>query len=292
MEHFGDRLMKAVEKKHSCVVAGLDPRVENLPPELREKAAASLEAAAAAILEFNRRVIEAIAPHAVAVKPQSAFYEALGWQGVRAYAETIHIAHEHDLLVIGDVKRGDIGSTAEAYAEAHLDLFDADAITVNPYLGTDGIMPFAARAQKGKGLFVLVKTSNPSSGELQDLDTGGIKFYERVAELVEHWGSTCRGRCGYSAIGAVVGVTWPEHAVRLRELMPRAIFLAPGYGAQGGTAADCKPLFDSNGLGAVVNSSRGIINAYAKPPRHDWQNAIAEAADRMRLDLEPIRTSK
>jgi len=184
-DHFADRLMTAVAEKHSCVVVGLDPRVSALPRELATRAAASVDAAADAVLEFNRDVIEAVAPHAVAVKPQSAFYEMTGWQGVRAYAETIRMAQEKGLLVIADVKRSDIGSTAEAYAQAHLDHFGADAVTVNPYLGTDGIVPFLKRIPKGKGLFILVKTSNPSSSELQDLRVDDMMLYEKVALLVE-----------------------------------------------------------------------------------------------------------
>lgn len=294
MNNFADRLTAATDEKQSCVIVGLDPRLDALPAELRERAEQSEQDAADAVLEFNRRIICAVAPHAIAVKPQSAFYEALGWHGVRAYAETIRIAHEHDLLVIADVKRSDIGSTAEAYAQAHLDRFGADAVTVNPYLGTDGIRPFLKRAPQGKGLFVLVKTSNPSSAELQDLKVGGQEsalLYEKVASLVEQWGADTVGKCGYSAVGAVVGATYPGAAANLRKLMPRAIFLVPGYGAQGGSAEDCRPCFDCKGHGAVVNSSRGIIFAYAgrSGPTADWTAAVADAAERMKQDLECVR---
>jgi orotidine-5'-phosphate decarboxylase len=291
MQNFADRLIEAVEDKRSCVVVGLDPHIESFPEDIRKDIGASSAEAAQAILKFNRQVISVIAEHAVAVKPQSAFYEALGWEGVRAYAETIKIAHEHDLLVIADVKRGDIGSTAEAYAKAHLDHFGADAVTVNPYLGTDSIQPFIKRTGAGKGIFVLVKTSNPSSTDIQDLDSGNRKVYEHVADLVERWGATCRGASGYSAVGAVVGATFPDIAAGLRRVMPHAIFLLPGYGAQGATAEDCKSCFDADGRGAIVSSSRGIIYAHTKAekPGFSWDAYVAQAAGRMRQELEAVR---
>jgi len=289
MRNFADRLTAAIDEKKSCVVVGLDPRVDALPAELRNRAKPSDADAAEAILAFNARVIEAVAPHAVAVKPQVAFYEALGWHGFRAFAETIRIAHEYGLIVISDVKRGDIGSTAEAYAKAHLDRFGADAVTVNPYLGTDSIAPFLKRATEGKGIFVLVKTSNPSSAELQDLAVSEATLYERVAALVDQWGKAHRGDSGYSAVCAVMGATFPEAAARLRERMPRAIFVVPGYGAQGGGAEECRPCFDSLGHGAVVNSSRGIIFAYNTRQTTPWEQAVAEAARDMKKDLERVR---
>jgi orotidine-5'-phosphate decarboxylase len=290
MQNFADRLIEAIESKGSCVVVGLDPRLDSLPEGLRAGPGAT---AAEAVLEFNRRVIRAVAPHAVAVKPQSAFYEALGWEGVRSYAETIRFAQEHELLVIADVKRGDIGSTAEAYAEAHLDRFGADAVTVNPYLGIDSIAPFVKRAKDGKGIFVLVKTSNPSSVDIQDLESGERKVYEHVADLVERWGAGCRGTSGYSAVGAVVGATFPQTAAELRRLMPHAIFLLPGYGAQGATAEDCRSSFDADGRGAIVNSSRGILYAFAKPEKAGlpWEEYVAQAAERMRWELESVRAA-
>ncbi len=291
MTHFADRLTALVDEKRSCVVVGLDPRVDALPDSLRNDAERSVEHAAEAVLAFNRRIIEVVAPHVVAVKPQIAFYEALGWPGFRTFAETIRIAHEHGLLVIADVKRGDIGPTAEAYAVAHLDELGADAVTLNPYLGTDSIAPFLKRVPKGKGLFVLVKTSNPSSAELQDLRAGSATVYETVADMVERWGADYRGRSGYSAVCAVVGATFPQAAAALRKRMPSAVFLVPGYGAQGGGAEDCRPCFDANGHGAVVNSSRGIIFAYHdnNSPHHSWEAAVAEAARRMKEDLERVR---
>ncbi|MGD1001336.1 MAG: orotidine-5'-phosphate decarboxylase [Candidatus Brocadiia bacterium] len=293
MKNFADRLIETVECKRTCVVVGLDPQLDSLPSDLREKARRSTADAADAVMEFNRRVLAAVADHAAAVKPQSAFYEALGWEGVRALAGTVRAAHDCGLLVIADVKRGDIGSTAEAYAQGHLDLLQADAVTVNPYLGIDGVAPFLKRARDGKGIFVLVKTSNPSSVDLQDLDASGAKLYEKVAELVERWGGECRGECGYSAVGAVVGATFPAAAEKLRRLMPHALFLVPGYGAQGATAEDCRPCFDAQGRGAVVNSSRGIIFAYRRPDQPqappDWDSAVAGAAIKMKEELERVR---
>ena len=291
MKNFADRLSASVDGKKSCVVVGLDPRIERLPAELRERAERSPAEAAAAILEFNRRVLKAVAPHVVAAKPQVAFYEALGPEGMRVFADTIRAAHEQDLLVIADMKRGDIGSTAEAYAQACFDRLGADAVTLNPYLGSDAIQPFLKRAPEGKGVFVLVKTSNPSSVEIQDLDAGGQPLYEKVATLVDGWGEDFVGESGYSAVGAVVGATFPGAVRKLRKLMPRATILLPGYGAQGATAKDCRPAFDSEGHGAVVNSSRGIIFAFAEraPASDKWEDSVAEAAKRMKEELESVR---
>jgi orotidine-5'-phosphate decarboxylase len=292
VKNFADRLIETVERKHTCVVVGLDPQLDSFPNDLREKARRSTADAADAIMEFNRRVLDAVADHAAAVKPQSAFYEALGWEGVRTLAGTVRAAHDRGLLVIADVKRGDIGSTAEAYAQAHLDVLGADAVTVNPYLGIDSVAPFLKRAKDGKGIFVLVKTSNPSSVELQDLDASGAKLYEKVAELVEKWGGDYRGESGYSAVSAVVGATFPAAAVKLRRLMPHALFLVPGYGAQGATADDCRPNFDAQGRGAIVNSSRGILYAFRRgdqPQAPDWDLTVAAAAAKMKEELERVR---
>lgn len=291
MKNFADRLIASVDAKKSCVVVGLDPRIERLPADLNQRAERSPAEAAAAVLEFNRRVLDAVAPHVVAAKPQVAFYEALGPEGMRVFAETVRAVHDRGLLAIADVKRGDIGSTAEAYAQAYLDRLDADAVTLNPYLGSDAIMPFLERSSDGKGIFVLAKTSNPSSAELQDLDVGGRPLYEKVAELVAAWGQDCVGESGYSAVGAVVGATFPDAVEKLRQLMPRAIFLLPGYAAQGATAQDCSHSFDRQGRGAVVNSSRGIIFAFAakRPPSTTWEYAVAEAARQMKEELEAVR---
>lgn len=273
-------------------MVGLDPRIEQLPGALRTKGLCSSAAAAASVLEFNRRVIEAVAPYAVAVKPQAAFHEALGWRGFRALEETIKSAREAGLLVIADAKRGDIGPTAEAYATAILDRMDADAATVNPYFGEEGIAPFLSRAAAGKGIFVLVRTSNPSSAEIQDLATPGGRVCERVARMVARWGEPYLGECGYSAVGGVVGATFPNEVSHMRSLMPRTWLLLPGYGAQGATAQDCAGAFDAAGLGGVVNSSRAIIYAFAKGPTRDWQKAIAEAARRTRDELEEVRSRR
>jgi len=314
--NFADRVLAATREKQSCVVVGLDPRPDWLPAEFGLSAGKQTadEQVADAIVEFNRRLIRAVAPAAAAVKPQVAFYEQFGWQGVRAYAETIALAHKAGLIVIGDVKRSDIGTTAEAYASAHLGKLDADAITVNPYLGSDGIKPFTDFCKLGKGLFVLVKTSNPSSAELQDWprppEAGfggqaghteggqageGQTLYRRVAELVETWGEAHRGECGYSAVGAVVGATFPKVATELRQAMPHTIFLLPGYGAQGADAEACRACFDKDGFGALVSSSRGVNFAYRSEPYKSrfgeakWEAAVQAAAIDMREALEKVR---
>ncbi|MGD2175318.1 MAG: orotidine-5'-phosphate decarboxylase [Candidatus Brocadiaceae bacterium] len=302
-EHFADRLLGAVRGRESQVVVGLDPRISRLPREVMGAAGEKpgrCEAAARAIVEFNRQVIDAVAEQAVAVKPQVAFYEQYGVAGMRAYAETIGCARARGLLVIGDVKRNDIASTAEAYAAAHLGGSDVpdcgdflvDALTVNPYLGADGVRPFLEAASRtGRGVFALVKTSNPSSVDVQDLDCEGRPLYERVAGLVEEWGEPHRGEGGYSLLGAVVGAPFPKELARLRELMPHAPFLVPGFGAQGGGVEEVRAAFDSEGTGAVVNSSRGIIFAWQRPPYDErfgearWREAIAAAAADMRRQL-------
>ncbi len=300
MKNFADRLADAIEAKNSRVVVGIDPRLGRLPPALRERAAAGggdpLERAAEVVAEFARGIIDAVAHAAAAVKPQAAFYELFAAAGWRALADTAAYARERGLLVIGDVKRGDIGSTAEAYAQALLGetrVGDAqiaslafDAVTVNPYLGSDGVRPFIdAAAARGKGVFVLVKTSNRSSRELQDLPVGDALVFERLADLVSEWGAGLIGERGYSAVGAVVGATHPDALAALRRRMPHTPFLIPGYGAQGGGAADAAPGFDDRGLGAVVNSSRGIIFAYERGGDDDWRAAAAAAAERMRDDI-------
>jgi len=303
-EHFADRLFDAVQSKRSQIVVGLDPRIDQLPPYLLEAAVEedgrSPEAAAAAIAGFNRAVLDAVCDVAAAVKVQIAFYEVFGCAGMLAYAQAVADAHERGLIVIGDVKRSDIGSTAEAYAMAHLpgagpgewdvpsDLH-VDVVTVNPLLGSDGVKPFVARAaEAGCGVFALVKTSNPSSAEVQDLECGGRPVYERLAALVAEWGSDMLGESGYSLLGAVVGATFPEQLGRLRGAMPHAPLLVPGFGAQGGGVEDVVPAFDGDGLGAVVNSSRGIIFAWQREPYastygvEKWLDAVRAAAEDMR----------
>lgn len=279
---FADRLCRAVEHKASPVVVGLDPKWEQLPGFLRQACGAAYgatpRAAAEALWHFNRTIIDAVHDLVPAVKPQLAFYERYGTEGLRAFVRTVHYARDAGLLVIADGKRNDMGSTAELYADAFLGgeqepkcgiaaEFAADALTVNSYLGGDGIAPFVDRAERhGKGIFVLVKTSNPSSGDLQDLDVAGRPLYEHVGALVETWGERSRSAFGYSSVGAVVGATYPEQGRRLRALMPHTLFLVPGYGAQGATASDVAGCFDAQGRGAIVNASRSICLAFRSEP--------------------------
>ncbi len=293
---FSDRLAEAVRSKASALVVGLDPQLDQLPLELLQAARARhadvREQAAAAIRAFDAAVIEAVAPYAVAVKPQSAFYERWGAPGIVAWEHAVETARAAGLLVIGDVKRGDIGSTAAAYAEGHLaspgrPAARVDAVTLNPLLGTDSVAPFLeVMAAQGAGCFVLVRTSNPSASELQDLPVQGRPLHEHVAALVARWGQGHLGACGYSSVGAVVGATAPAELRRLRELLPRAWFLVPGVGAQGATAADVAPAFDGRGLGALVNSSRGILYAYGDPAAPDWRARVRSAARSLRDQLQ------
>ena len=279
--HFADRLCEAIARKGNAVMVGLDPRLESLPEDLlmacREAYGVSTRAAGEALWQFNRAIIDAVHDLVPVVKPQLAFYERYGLEGLQAYVRTVRHAHAAGLLVIADAKRNDIGPTAVAYAKGFLGSthlfeqtvpgdFEVDALTVNAFLGSDGIRPFIDQAQQhGRGLFVLVKTSNASSGEIQDLPVAGRPLYEHLAALVEDWGAASRGGCGYSAVGAVVGATYPEQARRLRVLMPHTIFLVPGYGAQGATAADVVGCFDARGYGAIVNASRSILFAFRTP---------------------------
>jgi len=292
--HFADRLLEACAAKGGPVCVGLDPRWEDLPEAIRRDHGDDLEGRAAAVLRFNRGVIDAVAPLVPVVKPQIAFYEALGVPGFRCWMETVAAARERGLLVIGDVKRGDVGSTAEAYARAHFDLAGCDALTLSPYLGLDSLEPFLDRCRgKGRGVFVLVKTSNPGSADLQDLEVGNLRVFEEVAVLLRGWaaGPGLVGARGWSALGAVVGATHPAEVASLRRMLPGVPFLVPGYGAQGGTARDCAAAFDAQGEGAVVNSSRGILFAWRKGPLAEkfgearWERAVEEAAREMREAL-------
>ncbi len=286
-------LIEKIKKLEAPIVVGLDPTLANIPGFLLNNAikeqGETLEAAAEAIVNYNKGLVDAICDLVPAVKPQIAMYEQFGIPGLVAYKKTIDYCKEKGLVVIGDVKRGDIGSTSTAYAIGHIGNvkigekvlagFDEDFITINPYLGTDGIKPFVdvAREQK-KGLFILVKTSNPSSGEFQDQKIDGKPLYEMVGEYVDKWGSDCMGD-SYSYVGAVVGATYPEMGKVLRKVMPKSYILVPGYGAQGGTAKDLKPYFNEDGLGAIVNSSRGIIAAYKQPQYEKYgEEGFAEAA--------------
>lgn len=305
-DHFADRLIARVRARGSHAVVGLDPALPQLPSYLRDEAArrhgATARGAAWALVEFNRLLIEAVAPHVALVKPQSAFYEIYGEHGVAAFWETVRMARQAGLLVIADVKRGDIGSTAEAYAQAFfgsanpLAMWEepenwVDCVTVNPYIGSDGIMPFVTRARaRGGGMFVLVKTSNPSSGEIQDQPLfSGELVSTQVARMVDQIGITEVGESGYSLVGAVVGATYPEDMERLRAEMERAIILVPGYGAQGGRAADVVSAFNADGFGAVVSASRSVMYAFAKAggegPQEVQRATSAEVA-RMNADIE------
>lgn len=275
---FSDRLIEKIMEFNNPSVAGLDPRLEYVPEHLKADAfkeyGTGFEGAAAAILSFNKGLIDALCDIVPAVKPQLAYYEMFGLEGLKAFNETITYAASKGMLVIADGKRNDIGSTAEAYSTAFLGrnslngelcpVFDVDALTVNPYLGFDCIKPFIEDSKNyDKGIFILVKTSNKSSGQLQDLKTeNGKPIYQTVAELVEEWGSGLIGKYGYSSIGAVVGATYPEQAEILRQVMKKAIFLVPGYGVQGGSASDAARCFNSDRLGAIVNASRSIMCAW------------------------------
>ena len=294
-----DTLIEKIKEKGNPTVAGLDPKLAYLPEEMKKKAfdqyGETFEGAANAIFEFNKELIDALYDIVPAVKPQSAYYEMYGIEGIKCLKKTIDYAKEKGMYVILDAKRGDIGATSEAYATAYLGnteigektepAFDADCLTVNPYLGSDGVLPFVKMCEsRNKGIFALVKTSNKSSGELQDLKSGGRYIYEVVADLVKEWGSTTIGMYGYSNVGAVVGATYPEQAEVLRKLMPHTYFLVPGYGAQGGGAKDVVPCFNNDGMGAIVNASRSIMCAYMKNGGSVGEAARKEAI-RMRDDI-------
>jgi orotidine-5'-phosphate decarboxylase len=290
--HFADRLLEAIARKGSPVCVGLDVAVEHLPAALAVRPQAPRAEKVAAVRAFCEGVLEAVAPIVPAVKPQIAFFEQLGPPGYALYHAVVKQARKLGLVVIGDIKRGDIGSTAEAYAAAHLSGPDApDAVTVNGYFGADGIEPFIKAAQpRGRGLFVLVRTSNPSAATLQDFtDASGKKLYELAAEQLARQGSRAEliGDSGYSCVGAVVGATWPAQARRLRELMPRQLFLVPGYGAQGATAKDCAAAFKDDGTGAIVNASRSVLLAHRRGDLAgmDWRQAIQQAARELADDI-------
>ena len=300
-----DRLATAIEKMHSPCIVGLDPRPEVIPRQVLEDVS-SAESLAAAYADFSRAIIDAVSDIVPAVKPQIAMYEALGPAGISAYCRTTRYAQERGLYVIGDIKRGDIGSTAQAYA-AHLsgipgisgrgaDVWHEDAVTVNPYLGIDGIRPFIEAAERNdKDIFVLCRTSNPSSAQLQDLDIkdakgaagtadtcsvqGPATVGMYVAGLIAQWGEAYCGTSGYSRVGAVVGATHIQDAARFRSRMLHTMFLVPGYGVQGGTAADAAALFNTDGTGAVINSSRGIIAAWKKDPQYSPSLTRDQALD-------------
>lgn len=302
-----NKLVNKIQKLNAPVVVGLDPMLSYVPEHIQKKAydeyGETLEGAAEAIWQFNKAIVDNIHDLIPAVKPQIAMYEQFGIPGMMAFKKTVDYCKEKDLVVIGDVKRGDIGSTSEAYAVGHLGKvqvgsnsyagFDEDFATVNPYLGTDGIKPFVDVCKEhNKGLFILVKTSNPSSGEFQDRIIDGRPLYEWVGEQVAKWGEDHMGD-SYSYIGAVVGATYPEMGKVLRKVMPKSYILVPGYGAQGGTAEGLRPYFNEDGLGAIVNSSRGIIAAYkmdkyAKFGAENFADASRQATIDMIEDIASI----
>jgi orotidine-5'-phosphate decarboxylase len=285
MTHFADRLADAVRAKGNPLCVGIDPRRESLPAALRGKHPATLDGTARAFEEFGLRVLELVAPLVPVVKPQSAFFEACGPEGFRAQHAILKRARELGLVTILDAKRGDIASTATAYAEASFAVWGADALTVNPYLGRDAVEPFITAARKdARGLFVLVRTSNPGSDLFQNLDCGGRPLYQHVAAAIGEWNRANLGRCGLGDVGAVVGATHPDELRLLRGLLPEAWFLVPGYGAQGGTAADVAAAFRPDGLGAVVNSSRGITFPF-HPDDPDWESAIVATTQKAVAEL-------
>lgn len=297
-----NKLVENIKKTDAPIVVGLDPMIDYVPKfildDAFEKYGETLEGAGEAIFNFNKGIIDATYDLIPAVKPQIAMYEQFGIPGMVAFKRTVDYAKEKGLVVIGDVKRGDIGSTSAAYATAHLgkvqvglhkyEGFGEDFATVNPYLGTDGIKPFIdVCKEENKGIFILVKTSNPSSGEFQDRLIDGKPLYEWVGEKVAEWGESHMGD-DYSYVGAVVGATYPKMGEVLRKLMPKNYILVPGYGAQGGSGKDLKPFFNEDGLGAIVNSSRGIICAYKKDEKYGEENfgdAAREAVEKMKEDI-------
>lgn len=304
--HVADRQQAVIDATNSVACIGLDPRPALLPEALKKSALAAhgdtAEAVATAFLAFNKGIIDVAADHCAAVKPQAACYEAYGVAGWRCLHDTVAYATAAGIPVIIDAKRGDIGSTAEHYRQAFLDQapslsgaplrgMDGDWLTVNGYLGADGITPFACPIDSpSKGIFVLVKTSNPSSGDLQDHTlASGPTAAEHMAQLVHTWGDNRRGACGISDIGAVVGATWPAQAVALRKIMPNTLFLIPGYGAQGGSAADALAGQRADGSGVLINSSRGIIGAWQQNTKLEWKDAIKAAIVAMNADLNGAR---
>ncbi len=300
-KNFADRLVDAIRMKNSVLCVGLDPCMDRIPRSIVREHVKELkddyQFEAESFLNFSKGIIDAVKDIAVMVKPQAAFFEQFGWMGMRALEHVCTYAQEQGLLVLLDAKRGDIGSTAQAYATAYLsDVYPVDAITVNAYLGRDGIMPFLDECGRhGKGIFILVKTSNPSSGDLQDRITQEEEM--SIAELMGHfvgtWGFDHIGKENYSSVGAVVAATYPKEAAKLREIMPNIFFLAPGYGAQGGNAGTVASCFDDEGLGCIVSSSRAIIYAYEKVEGPEdgshYAQATREAAIAMRDALNQVR---
>ncbi len=300
-----NKLVAKIQKTHAPIVVGLDPMLTYIPEHIQKRAfdqfGETLEGAAEAVWQYNKEIVDCVCDLIPAVKPQIAMYEQFGIPGLAAFKKTVDYCHEKDLVVIGDIKRGDIGSTSEAYAVGHLGKvqvggksyygFDEDFATVNPYLGSDGVKPFIKVCkEENKGIFILVKTSNPSSGEFQDRLIDGRPLYEWVGEQVAAWGEEHMGD-SYSYVGAVVGATYPEMGKVLRRVMPKSYILVPGYGAQGGKGKDLVHFFNEDGLGAIVNSSRGIIaaykqEAYAKFGAEHFGEAARQAVIDMAADID------
>lgn len=298
-----DKLIDKIKQTHNPTVVGLDPRLDYIPPHIKRESFGRFgetpKGAAEAFYQFNMELIDEIYDLVPAVKPQIAMYEQYGADGIEVYIKTIEYAKQKGLIVIGDVKRGDIASTAEAYSDGHIgmvgigenkySIYKEDFITVNPYLGYDSIEPYLENCRDfEKGLFILVKTSNKRSGDIQDLNIDGQAVYEKIGEYVSEWGKDLIGEYGFSEIGAVVGATYPNQAKRLREFMPHTFFLIPGYGAQGGKAEDLAVCFNKEGLGGIVNSSRGIIAAYQTPvyKNNFTEEQFAKAARQAVLDMK------
>ena len=299
------KLIEKIAQMQNPSVVGLDSLLDYIPQHIKdekfEQYGNTFDAAAQAILEYNKAIIDEICDIVPAIKPQAAYYELYSWQGMWALCETVKYAQEKGMVVIMDGKRNDIGSTMQAYAKAHLGVtdlngeaasaFGSDMLTVNGYLGSDGIEPLLLICdEKDRGIFVLVKTSNPSSGELQDQKIGDKSIYETMGGMCEQWGSKTENHYGYSRVGAVVGATYPEQLAEMRQKMPHTFFLVPGYGAQGGGAKDVAGAFDANGLGAVVNSSRAILTAWKKAGTdgHDFAQQARKAALAMKEDIMSV----
>ncbi|MCL2294427.1 MAG: orotidine-5'-phosphate decarboxylase [Spirochaetes bacterium] len=309
--NFADRLITLIEEKKNPSVVGLDPAIESLPASIIEKYKLPahgkeniFQAAAEAVLEFNKAIIDSVCDIVPAVKLQAAYYEELGAEGIAAFKETASYAKAKGIITIGDVKRNDIGNTCKAYSNAYLgkaeifgtkvQVFDFDAVTINSYLGREGVEPFLEDCSAyGKGVFILVKTSNPGSEEFQGLTTDKGKNYFVMGQLVAEWGRGLKGKSGYNCIGAVVGATYPQEAAILRQSMRETLFLVPGYGAQGGSADDIADCFNADGLGALVNSSRGIIFAYKKhKDEKNYSRYAREASLVMKEDISKALIKK
>lgn len=298
MERVIDKLINKIKQTNNPTVIGLDPRYEMIPSCVREKYTEDLEGVSKAIVEFNKNLIDNVFDIIPAVKVQIAFYEMYGIEGIKAFKETCNYAKEKGMIVIADAKRGDIGSTAQGYSNAFLGrttvgdkqipIFDVDFVTVNAYFGIDCVKPFIEDCKKyNKGIFVLVKTSNPSSGELQDLKIeNDEKIYTRMGKLVENWGEELQGEYGYSSIAAVVGATYPKQLQSLRKTIPHTFFLIPGYGAQGGKAEDIALGFDSSGIGGIINASRSLMCAYKSDK---WKDKFTEEEYMKATRAEAIR---